>query len=130
MTGSALIIAAVVRDADVHVTDSLYQHRRKRAAKRWGDGCLLQIRIEPTDEAYSYGQIKHYWGHIVTPLSDETGYHKAEVHVMLKAECMPEGKTSITELNKEELTRYSEAAEQKAREWCPDAFALHDRRPS
>lgn len=127
MTGSALIVSAVVRSGDVHVTDHFYRTRRMKAAKRWGDGCLLSIRIEPEDEAYTYGQIKHYWGHVVTPLSDDTGYHKAEVHAMLKAECMPEGKTSITELNKDELSLYTEAAEQKAREWSPDAFALYDR---
>lgn len=126
MTG-ALIVAAVVRSGDVHVTDSLYRTRRQRAAKRWGEGCALHIRIEPEDEAYTYGQIKHYWGHVVTPLSEETGYHKHEIHLMLKAECMPEGKTSITQLNKEQLTRYTDAAEQTAREWSPDAFALYDR---
>ena len=127
MSGSAVIVSAVVRDDDVHVLDSFFVTKRKQAAKRWGAGTALRIRIEPEDEAYTYAAIKHYWGHIVTPFCDSTGYHKHEAHAMLKSECMPEGKTSITELNGEEMSAYSEAAEQKAREWCPEAFFLSDR---
>jgi hypothetical protein len=126
----ALVIDGVVRDGDVHVTDEFYKTRRQRFAKRIGDGVLLKIRIEPADEAYTHGDIKHYWGHVVDPFCETTGYHKHEAHAMLKAECMPEGKTSITALNREELRAYTEAAEQTAREWCPEAFALMDRSQS
>jgi hypothetical protein len=118
----------VVRDGDVHVTDAFYATRRRKWAKRTGDGTIITIRIEPEDEAYSYAEIKAYWGYTVTPFAEATGYHKNEVHAMLKAECMQEGKTSITELSREEFRAYREAADQKAREWCPDAFALLDLR--
>jgi hypothetical protein len=73
-------------------------------------------------------EVRHYWGHVVDPFCQETGYHKHEAHTLLKAECMPEGKTSITELSREELRAYTEAAEQTAREWCPEAFLLYDNR--
>lgn len=122
----ALVIDAAVRKGDIVVCDAQYETKRKRAAKSWGDGTALKIRVEPEEDAYTYGDIKHYWGHVVDPFSQETGYHKHEAHLLLKAECMPEGKTSITELNREELRAYSEAAEQKAREWCPEAFLLYD----
>ena len=60
------------------------------------------------------------------PFCEWTGYHKHEAHAMLKAECMPEGKTSITELSREELRDYTTAAEHTAREWSPEAFAIMD----
>jgi hypothetical protein len=124
---NALVVSAVVRDADIHVVDRpRYVTQRRKFAKKWGDGVALKIRIEPEDEAYTYGDIKHYWGHVVDPFSQETGYHKHEAHTMLKAECLPEGKSSITELSREELRAYTEAAEQRAREWCPEAFVLYD----
>jgi hypothetical protein len=125
---SALIVDAVVRDDDVHVVDPFYKTKRIRAAKRWGNGTALKLRLEPEEEAYTYGDIKHYWGHIVQPFCDWTGYHKHEAHLMLKVECMPEGKTSITELSRDEFRNYIEAAEQTAREWCPEAFAIMEPR--
>lgn len=128
---NALVVAAVVRKMDnvldIAICDQFYKTRRQKAASAWGEGRALKIRVEPEEEAYTYGQIKHYWGHVITPFCETTGYHKDEAHTLLKAECMPEGKTSITELSGEELRAYSEAAEQKAREWCPDAFVLYDR---
>ncbi len=131
MSGSVLTVKAVVAEGEVIIpAGQNYDARKKRHAKTWGDGCALVIRIEPEEDAYTYGQIKHYWGHVVDPFCETTGYHKHEAHALLKAECMPEGKTSITELSGEELRAYTDAAEQKAREWCPDAFALMDERRS
>jgi hypothetical protein len=127
---SALVVSGVVRDGDIHVTDEFYKTRRQKWAKRTGDGTALTIRIEPEEDAYTYAQIKHYWGYVVQPFCEETGYHKHEAHLLLKAECMPEGKTSLTELSREELRDYAAAAEQTAREWCPEAFLLYDDRKS
>lgn len=93
-----------------------------------GEGEAVVIRVEREADAYTYQALKHYWGFIVTPVSEHTGYHKQEVHQLLKAECLVEGKTSITELSGEEFQLYREAAEQTARTWCPEAFALADRR--
>lgn len=124
---SALLVDAVVNRGQIRITDFLYKARAERAAKSWGDGTVLKIRIEPEEDAKTYGQVKHYWGHIVGPFSEWSGYHKHEVHAMLKAECMPDGKTSLTELTRDEMSAFSEAAEQTAREWAPDAFVLYDR---
>lgn len=90
----AITFDAVVRDGKIALVDeSFYRTRSASAAKRWGDGRCLKVRIEPEEDAYTYAQIKHYWGYVVTPFADYTGYHKHEVHKMLKAECMPDGKT-------------------------------------
>lgn len=124
---SSLVVAAVVRDGDVHVTDSYYASRRKRFAKSVGDGVFLRIRIEPKDEAVAYGQIKFYFGRIVGPLVEHTGYRQDEWHLMLKSQFLQEGKTSITELSHDEMRDYIEACEQWARETLPEAFALYDR---
>lgn len=123
---NALVCDAVVHNGQIRITDLLYKAHAARMAKHWGEGAALRIRIEPEEEAKSYGQIKHYWGHVVTPFCEWTGYYKHEVHAMLKAECMPEGKTSLTELSREEMAAFSEAAEQTAREWAPEAFTLYD----
>ena len=125
---SAIVVSAVVREGRIHICDNYYRTRVGKAAKKWGDGAVLTIRIEPEEDAYTYAQIKFYWGYVVQPFCEETGYHKHEAHVLLKAECMPEGKTSITELNRDELKAYTDAAEQTAREWCPEAFILYDER--
>lgn len=101
-------------------------YHRALAALKLGDGEEVVIRVSRPEDAYTYGAIKHYFGYVVTPLAESTGYHKHEAHALLKAECLPEGKTSITELSRQELADYTLAAETKAREWCPDAFLLYD----
>lgn len=133
---SALIIPAVVRDSDIHVTDHLYQSRRQRWAKRVGDGVELTIRIEPTDEAWKYSAAKHLYGHLYTPVSRRTGETVAEVHVRMKVQFLPDdGRTSITQLNEAEMKAYVESVEQDIRENDPDswddcvaAMALYERR--
>ena len=125
---SALVIDAVVRDSDIHVTDSFYKTRRVKAAKGWGDGCALKIRIEPEDEAYTYGQIKHLFGHVYEPLSEWNGDFKTDWHLMLKAMFIPEGKTSLTQLNRQELDDYIRQCEVYAHTAHPEAFTLYDRR--
>ena len=86
---SALLIDGVVRDGDVHVTDSLYATRRKRWAKKIGDGVVITIRIEPADEAIKYRQFKHLYGHLYTPVSARTGETVADVAIRMKVAFLP-----------------------------------------
>jgi len=133
---NALTIDAVVRDGDVHVCDAFYATRRKKAAKLWGDGTSLRIRIEPEDEAWRHADAKHLYGHLYSPVSKRTGETVAEVHIRMKAQFMPDdGRTSITELNREEMKNFMESVEQDIRENDPDswedcvaAMALYERR--
>lgn len=123
---SALVVAAVVRNGDVHVTDSYYASRRKRAAKAWGDGVFLRIRIEPKDEAVAHYQFKHLYGHVFEPVAESTGHTSAELCLMAKAKFMPDdGRTSLTELSYEEMRAFSEQTEQWLREECPEAFLVN-----
>ena len=132
----ALVVAAVVRDGDVHVTEPHYQTRRQRYARQIGDGVMLTIRIQPADEAYTFGQMKHLYGHLYAPVSKRTGETVAEVHLRMKLQFMPDdGRTSLTELNGEELKAYTESVEQDIREndpdsWdaCLNAMALYENR--
>ena len=128
---SALIVDAVVREGvggvlDVHVVDDFYRTRRLKAAKNWGAGTAVKLRIEPEDEAYTYGQIKHYYGHLVSPLSEWNGEFMDEWHLRLKAMFMPEGKTSLTQLNREEFATYIRQCEVYAHTAHPEAFVLYD----
>lgn len=134
MTGSALIVDAVVRDGDVHITDHFYRTRRVRAAKKWGDGTALKVRIEPEEDAVLYSQYKHLFGHLYEPVSKRHGETVAEVNVRMKLHYLPDdGRTSLTELNREEMKSFIESVEQDIREtdpdsWgdCLDAMALYE----
>lgn len=138
---AALIVSGVVAEIapgvfDVAITEIGYKARRQRAAKRWGAGAHLSIRVEPEEEAWRHSDVKHLYGHLYKPVSDTHGETVAEVHLRMKAQFMPEdGRTSITQLNRDELKAFIESVEQDIREtdpesWgaCLDAMALYERR--
>lgn len=137
---NALLVDAVVRETggecDVHVTDPYYRTRRRRAAKKWGVGCALKIRIEPEEQAWRHSDGKHLYGHLYKPVSERTGETVAEVHLRMKSQFLPDdGRTSITELNRDEMKSFIESVEQDIREndpesWedCLAAMALYERR--
>ena len=135
MSGSALLIDAVVTEArdaegrpvlDVAVTDALYATKRRKAAKRWGVGTVLKIRVEPEEEAYTHADLKHYYGHLVSPLSEWNGDTVVEWDDRLKAMFLPEGKKSKTDCNRDELKAFIQACEVYAHTNHPEAFALMD----
>lgn len=125
---SALIVDATVRDGEIHVVDEFYKARRVKAAKGWGDGCALKIRIEPEEDARSWGQHKHFFGHVVEPLSEWNGEFPDEWEVRLKLMFMPEGKTSITQLSWKEFDTFIRRCEVYAYTAHPEAFVLYDLR--
>jgi hypothetical protein len=143
VSSSALVVDAVVRAVpehagvfDIHVTDAHFEALRRRSAKRWGEGVMLTIRIEPKDEATKAWQFRHLYGHLFSPVSKETGETVADVAIRMKSQFMPDdGRTSLTELNEAELKNFTEAVEQDIREndpksWdgCLAAMALYDGR--
>lgn len=103
-----------------------------------GDGEVVVIRIEPEAEAWRYSDLKHLYGHLYSPVSKRTGETVAEVHVRMKVSFMPDdGRTSITQLNREEIRSFIESVEQDIREHDPDswedcvaAMTLYERRKS
>lgn len=149
MSGSAYTFDAVVefftvkdehgndrRRGRMRVTDSYYATRLDRFAQKWGEGCALKVRVEPEDEAWRHSDGKHLYGHLYKPVSKRHGETVAEVHLRMKSQFMPDdGRTSITELNREEMKDFIEAVEQDIREndpdsWsdCLEAMALYERR--
>jgi len=124
---SALTAAAVVRDGDVHVLDSDFPVRRKKFAKRCGDGTALKVRIEPEQDAVRYGQYKYLFGRVFRPVA-EYGHTEAELCLMAKTKFMPDdGRTSLTELTRDEMEAFTMLAEQWLRDEFPDAFFLYDK---
>lgn len=122
---TALLVSAVVRDGRIAICDASYTSRVSSACKSWGDGQALTVRIEPEDDAIQHHQRKHYFGHVLGPVCDWTGYHKDELHEMTKAAFLTDdGRTSITQLSREEMRAFVERAEQFWRERFPEAFAL------
>lgn len=123
---SALIVSAVVRDGRITVVDDFaYRTLATRRAKQWGEGRALQIRIEPEEDAKTYGDVKYWWGYVVEPLVRYTG--DPEWHLYLKAMFLPEGKTSLTQLSHEEMRLVIDKSEVWARTVCPEAYELHGR---
>lgn len=139
---SALLVDAVVKKFaeddhgrpvfDIAITDAFYKTRRQKAAKSWGEGRCLKIRVEPEEEAVRLDQYRHLWGHVFQPVVDtDCGYTKTELCLLAKAQFFPDdGRTSLTELNAAEMADFIRQCEVWLHTEYPDAFELHDRRPS
>jgi hypothetical protein len=126
---SALLVEAVVRNGDVHITEAFYQTRRREAAKHWGDGVELRVTIEPVPMAIHRSLRDFYFAAVVTPMSEFTGYTKASWHRALKRVFMPDdGRTSIMQLSHQELKDFIEQAESELVMKHPEAFAEFDSR--
>ncbi len=127
------VTAAAVWDANkVRVLDEGGFVESLRKAK-WGQGSALVVRVEPEEDAYTYAQLKHLYGHVYEPVVAYAGITKVELHAMAKVQHMPEGKTSVTQLSRDELKAFTEAVEQWLREEIGDAYALeetHGRQPA
>jgi hypothetical protein len=127
VSGGPLLFEMVVSDGGFIIPGGQhYEERKRRAAKRWGEGTVLQARVEPKDEGISDGQRRYYFGRVVGPYVDYTG--DLDFHDNVKAALIQDGRTSITQLNHDEMAFFIAAAEYFAHTKCPDAFALDDRR--
>jgi hypothetical protein len=94
---------------------------------KWGHGERGIARFESEAEAWRHSDVKHLFGHIYLPVIKygETGYTRHELHLVEKAEWMPDdGRTSITQLNREELREFSLLSDRHLREEFPDAFEI------
>lgn len=136
---SALIVDAVVSNGDVHVTAPFYRTLRLKHAKDWGDGCVLKLRIEPADEAAKWHRHKHLHGHLLTPVSETTGYTVRELKDEFKARFLPEDwMTSVTDMSDPQFADFNRAVEQCIQEeypigcWeaCQSAMALSEHKAS
>ncbi len=125
----ALVVDAVVRDGKIHICDEdFYRTRSARFAKHWGDGASLKIRIEPEDEAAQWSDWKYLFGYVFTPVSEDTGHTIDELCLMAKVKFMPDdGRTSLTQLNREELKEFTRATEEWLRTERPEAYEKYGR---
>jgi hypothetical protein len=75
--------------------------------EQWEDGVPLQVRVEPEEEAWRYPRLKFYWGYLVEPFCEASGYSKVEADKdFFKPHCMPEGKFSLHDLSEPEMVDY------------------------
>ena len=130
MKGSALVVDAVVRGDQIHVCDEFYQTRKTKAAKAWGEGRALKIRIEPEEEAVRLDQYKHLFGHVFEPVVDmKCGYTKGELCALAKTMFFPDdGRESLTELTAAEMADFILQCEVWLHTEYAEAFELHDDR--
>ena len=126
---TAVTASAVWDEGKLRVLEPQALVRKLRACK-WGQGAALVVRVEPEEDAHTYGQLQHYWGHVVTPLSEWNGDFKEDWHLRLKLDFMPtdpatgKQKTSLTQLTREEMKEYVLRCEVYAHHAHPEAFAL------
>lgn len=104
------------------IADHAYRRDLQRAERRWAEGEALTLWISTEEDGLRYSQLKHYYGHLVTPLAQDCGYTKTEQDLMLKAMFLPEGKTSLTQLTYDEMDDYSKTVESFIREERPEAL--------
>lgn len=128
----ALVVDAVVRRVgdvlDISVIADHYSAQRQKAAARWGEGRALKLRIEPEEEAVRLDQYRHLFGHVFQPVVDTgCGHTKSELCLMAKAQFFPDdGRTSLTELNAEEMADFIRQCEVWLHTEYEEAFALQD----
>ena len=99
------------------------RHLTSIGSRKWGDGAALTIRIEPEEEAWRHADAKWLYGYIYTPATKRSGETVPDMHLRMKATYFPEdGRTSLTELNREEFRQFIEAVEQDVRENQPECW--------
>jgi hypothetical protein len=116
------VTAHAVWNADlknVVLTDAASFHARLRKVG-FGNGEALTIRVEREADARTYAQLKYWHGYVLAPLVEYTGDHDWRLY--LKAMFLPDGKTSLTELDYEEMLAFTEQSEAWARAECPMAY--------
>ncbi|MEQ1726756.1 MAG: hypothetical protein ABL982_00130 [Vicinamibacterales bacterium] len=108
----------------VLLAEAMPAYQRALASRHWPEGTELTLRVEPAAEAWRHSDMKHLFGHFIAPLAEETSGSVIETKEMLKALFMPEGKSSLTELSREELRAFTDHVERFIIENAPDVLAL------
>jgi hypothetical protein len=85
-----------------------------------GAGERFVVRVEREEDALTEAQRRYYFAACIHPLSEYTGFSEPEMHVMVKAVCMPPGKTSIMQLSKEEMN----AVISHVQQWAAEVVGL------
>jgi hypothetical protein len=117
---STHVTAAAFWDGDKLQLADVVTYRAGLRRMKLGQGEEVVIRVERPEDAYTYGQLKHYYGHLVGPVVEYTG--DTDWHRMLKAMFLHDGKTSLTQCDRDELDLYIKAVEQYLYERIPEAF--------
>lgn len=126
MSATHVTVTASWDGEKLHLDDSVAFYASLRRMKP-EQGEVFVVRVERPEDALTAGQRRYYFGRVLQPFCEYTGYRKDELHEMAKADCLPDGKVSITQLNHEEMRDFIEAVEQRLREALPEAFALYER---
>lgn len=100
--------------------DDVDRYRRDLRSLKLGVGEVVVVRVERIEDAYTYGQLKHYYGHLIAPVVEYTG--DPDWHRMLKAMFLQDGKTSLTQCDRDELDHYIKAVEGYLNDRIPEAF--------
>lgn len=133
------VSASAVWDGDqqrLHLAEQAITNKAIRQKFKPGNGESFVVLVMRPEDAIAFGQYKHLYGHLYSPVAETTGETVADVHLRMKAEHYPDdGRSSLTELSRAEMKAYIEAVEQDIREtdpasWdaCCSAMALYERR--
>lgn len=122
----ALVVDAVVDAGKIRILDEdYYRTRASRAAKKWGDGTPLKVRIEPEPDAKTHAQLKYFHGYVLEPMVNYTG--DIDMKLQMKFMFLADWQTSLADLSYEEMKVFTEKAQAWARTVCPEAFEKYGR---
>jgi len=133
------VSASAVWDGEehrLHLADQAITNAAVRRKFKPGNGESFVLLIMRPEDAVAWAAYKHLYGHLYTPVAENTGETVADVHLRMKAAHYPDdGRSSLTELSRAEMKAYTEAVEQDIREndassWehCCASMALYERR--
>lgn len=126
---SGHVSASAVWNSDLRkvvLTDQVLFHAQLQKMG-FGEGEALIVRVEREADAIEHRQYKHLFGHVFEPVSESSGHTTGELCLMAKARFLPDdGRTSLTQLTRDEFAAFIQATEIWLREECPEAFVLQD----
>jgi len=87
------------------------QYARDLRQMRIGEGEELEIRVSRAADAKQYWQLKWYFGWIVRPCCEATGYSLREMDAIFRTECLSPGVVTLSDTTYEEMRDFLQACE-------------------
>lgn len=85
------------------------EYRKQIRLKGWVDGTPMTNRTEPSSGDWRHADVKYLFGYRYKPFVEcYEGWTTAEAHLHFKSLFMPEGKTSLTQLERDEMRAFTD----------------------
>jgi hypothetical protein len=96
-------------------------YRKDVARMGWPDGTDLVLTLQPATEEWRHSDTKYLFGYLYRPFWNHyEGWTEGETHLHFKSKYLPDGKASLTELDREEMRAYIDVVRRDILENHPD----------